>query len=156
MKYFKNITDLEELRKEYRKLVKALHPDAGGTQADFVAMKKEYETLFKQIESGAGKTAQDIEKDIQIDKDLQNIIDRIVFFDINIEVCGSWIWIDGNTFIVKEQLKEIGFKWSNKRKKWHYSKEENTPNHYKSKLSFEEIEKKYGSSKVQTKAVFLN
>lgn len=156
MTYFKNISDLEELRKEYRKLVKALHPDAGGTQADFVAMKKEYETLFKQIESGAGKTAQDIEKDIQIDKDLQNIIDKIVFFDINIEVCGSWIWVDGNTFIVKEQLKEIGFKWSNKRKKWHYSKEEDTPNYFKSKLSFEEIERKYGSSKVQTKAVFLN
>ena len=31
MKYFKNIKTLEELRKEYKRLVKENHPDNGGS-----------------------------------------------------------------------------------------------------------------------------
>lgn len=32
---------------------------------------------------------------------------------------GSWIWITGNTFKHREELKECGFKWSGSRKAWY-------------------------------------
>ena len=36
---------------------------------------------------------------------------------MNINIVGSWIWIDGNVYEIKNQLKETGSKWSkNKRK----------------------------------------
>lgn len=88
--------------------------------------------------------------DYKTDEALRNVINNIVSFDgVNIEVVGSWIWVDGNTFPYKEELKKLGFKWSNNRKKWHFSTEPSGKWH-KKKMSFEDIQKKYGSEKVKT------
>ena len=38
MKYFKDITDLSELRKQYKELLKVHHPDNGGNVADMLSM----------------------------------------------------------------------------------------------------------------------
>jgi len=66
-----------------------------------------------------------------------------------IEVCGSWIWLAGDTKPVKEQIKAIdtgdsmkrGF--SPKKQKWYFS-----PAGYrkrgKGEMSFDEIKDKYG------------
>lgn len=88
--------------------------------------------------------------DYKTDEALRNVINNIVSFDgVNIEVVGSWIWVDGNTFTYKEELKKLGFKWSKNRKKWHFSTEPSGKWH-KKKMSFEDIQKKYGSEKVKT------
>ena len=50
----------------------------------------------------------------EIEKVLKNIIH---FHGLDIDVVGSWVWVAGNTFLYKEQLKELGFKWSPNRKK---------------------------------------
>jgi hypothetical protein len=46
------------------------------------------------------------------------IIGQIFHFDITIEICGNWIWLSGNTRPYREQLKEIGFFYSPKKKMW--------------------------------------
>lgn len=43
MKYFENIKNLEELRKEYKKLVKKNHPDMGGSEEEMKIINVEYE-----------------------------------------------------------------------------------------------------------------
>lgn len=50
MTYFKNITTLEELRKEYKKLVKQNHPDNGGSVEVIKVINVEYEIQFKILE----------------------------------------------------------------------------------------------------------
>lgn len=50
MTYFKNITTLEELRKEYKKLVKQNHPDNGGSAEVIKVINVEYEIQFKTLE----------------------------------------------------------------------------------------------------------
>ena len=49
MKYFKNITDLSELRKQYKGLLKKHHPDNGGNVADTQDINAEYDSLFKAL-----------------------------------------------------------------------------------------------------------
>lgn len=44
---------------------------------------------------------------------LQKVIN---FSDITIDIVGCFIWLDGNTYPYKDQLKEYGFKWSGQRK----------------------------------------
>jgi len=39
--------------------------------------------------------------------------------DIEIKKEGSWTWVSGNTFKIKEKLKEQGFRWSARRKAWY-------------------------------------
>lgn len=50
MAYFKNVNSLEELRKQYRDLLKKYHPDCpnGSTEAT-QEINAEYEELFKLL-----------------------------------------------------------------------------------------------------------
>ena len=52
MKYFKdisNISNLSELRKQYKELLKVHHPDNGGNVADMQEINAEYDNLFKML-----------------------------------------------------------------------------------------------------------
>ena len=51
MKYFKNIETLEQLRKEYKRLVKENHPDNGGSDEAIKIINAEYEELFKVLKT---------------------------------------------------------------------------------------------------------
>jgi hypothetical protein len=46
MKYFQDITDLEQAKKQYRRLAMQLHPDKGGSALEFQQMQQEYKTLL--------------------------------------------------------------------------------------------------------------
>ena len=49
MRYFTNCKTAEELRKEFHKLAKQLHPDNGGNAEDFKAMKAEFEKAWETV-----------------------------------------------------------------------------------------------------------
>jgi len=40
--------------------------------------------------------------------------------DVEVELVGSWLWVDGETYEHKDKLNELGFRWSNKREKWYW------------------------------------
>lgn len=46
MKYFKNVKSYENLKEEYKKLIKANHPDNGGDLAKMQEINAEYDVLF--------------------------------------------------------------------------------------------------------------
>lgn len=46
MKYFQNITDLEQAKKHYRMLAMQLHPDKDGSAMEFQQMQQEYKALL--------------------------------------------------------------------------------------------------------------
>lgn len=58
MKYFQNITDLEQAKKQYRKFAMQLHPDKGGSANEFQQMQKEYKTLLLQLQDNQIVTSQ--------------------------------------------------------------------------------------------------
>ncbi|RKI35970.1 J domain-containing protein, partial [bacterium D16-59] len=47
MEYFKSVSNLSELRKQYKELLKVHHPDNGGNVADMQEINAEYDRLFK-------------------------------------------------------------------------------------------------------------
>jgi len=55
MKYFNDITDLEQAKLKYRKLAKQLHPDAGGAASEFHKLQEEYKTVLLQIQQNQNK-----------------------------------------------------------------------------------------------------
>ena len=63
-----------------------------------------------------------------------------------IEICGSWVWITGETRGAKDMLKEAGFKWAAKKKAWYFRPEEFS-SRSKGTKSLEEIRAKYGSQR---------
>ncbi len=165
MKYFANVNTLEQLRRQYKELIRKYHPDNvnGSTEAT-QDINSEYDKLFKVLKDNheskstdktANSTAYTQSEysnmyDKQNDKALREILQKIINFDgIEIELVGSWLWISGNTFKYKKDLKELGFKWASQKKMWYWKSEAYHKKSNKS-LSMEDIRSYYGSTKVYT------
>lgn len=157
IRFFKNVKTVAELRKEYVRLLKINHPDNGGSKETCQEINAEYDYLLGRLpKDNTGKTASnsaEAKKDFQIDKEIRDILNKIIRFDgLNIEIVGSWIWVDGDSYQWKEQLKEIGFQWSRARKKWHYTPYESKW-HKGGKEDFETLRNKYGSTTIESEKV---
>ncbi len=70
--------------------------------------------------------------------------------DIEVEICGSWIWVSGNTREHKEILKNLKFRYAHKKQAWYYHTE---PYRKKSKreLTLDEIRDMFGSQQYTAK-----
>lgn len=156
MKWFKNVTTLDELRKTYKKLIVLHHPDNGGDEEIVKAINSEYDILFKQLKNdfehkdaykdASGKQKQQFnwEKDIQI-RDM--IIKLSKFKDIEVEIIGVWIWVS-ECYQYRHELKNLGFHWAGKKQMWYihfddFHKFSSKP------VSMNYIRDKYGSVKIQ-------
>ena len=123
MTYFKDANTLEELRKQYKELLKKYHPDnpQGSTEAT-QDINAEYDKLFRLLkdkhESNAEQTKNktsydDMKYNFEEDEKLREVLQNIIHLsDITIEVCGSWIWVSGNTYPHKEELKQYNIPFS--------------------------------------------
>lgn len=153
--YFKNPRSLEELRKQYKELLKRYHPDnASGSTAACQEINAEYSRLFKHLkdkhESGnASKDKADF--NMHLDKALRAMLEKIVNLDgLQIEICGSWIWLSGNTYQHKSILKALGFSWASNKKMWYWHDESYVKTSRKT-MSIQAIRDLYGSMEVETK-----
>ena len=71
--------------------------------------------------------------------------------DVTVEVCGSWIWISGDTKPCKDNLKRIGCRWSSKKKQWYWRPPGAGRPWFRSsnEYSMEEIRNEYGSTQIK-------
>lgn len=168
-KYFINVNTLEQLRRQYKELLKKYHPDNGGSEEIMKAVNVEYDKLFKvlkdkhesksadgQEDTGSTKSAYNANMyDWENDKALREILQKIINFSgIEIEIAGQWIWISGNTYTYRKDLKDIGFKWASTKKQWYWHSEIFRKRSHKT-LSMEAIRDYYGSTKVDTLQMVL-
>ena len=66
--------------------------------------------------------------------------------DLETELCGSWVWVTGNTIKHKEMLKARGLFFSSKNKAWYFK---GSPSRNRGKRwSLDEIRNFHGSRKV--------
>lgn len=149
MKYFNDIKDIKDLKKRYKKLARELHPDLGGSEEDFKAMGAEYDVLYKRIKEGI-KAANGSNFDV-VDDGYKEVIEQLLHMELDVELCGEWLWIGGNTKPVKEQLKAMGCKWANKKKLWYWKPAWMKPSYHRKEYSMEDIRSKYGSVDFKSK-----
>jgi len=105
MTYFKNVETLEDLRKQYKELLKKYHPDnADGSTEATQEINAEYDRLFNVLknrhEHKADNTADannnkknydNMKYDFSEDKALREVLQKIISFsNINIEIVGCW------------------------------------------------------------------
>ncbi len=161
MTYFKNVNTLEELRKQYKELLKQYHPDNpnGSTEAT-QAINAEYDRLFKVLkDKHESKATADSEKDradfnkkyydFAEDKALRDMLNKIIGFNgVKIEIIGNWIWCF-DSYGYRKELKELGFKYAGQKKAWYYHTEAFRKKGRKA-LSMDDIRNYYGSTEVKT------
>ncbi|MDA9558179.1 J domain-containing protein [Vibrio sp.] len=147
--------DKNQVKKAYKKASIKFHPDKNPSNKHLmVSINCAYDFL-KSILENQSEISEDIEDKIKgiCAEELQKILDELVNLEgLEIEICGNWIWVTGETKKHKDKLGKngIGLFYAKKKKSWYYR-----PSDYKSKSrkshSMDEIRKKYGSNEFKEK-----
>ena len=146
-KFFSTCKTIQELKTTFRELVKVYHPDK--ITGDLETMKQiniEYESAFEYIKT---HPINDQEKKTSyyanVNDGFRETLEKIIFIPcITIEICGSWLWVNGETKPVKDILKNAGLFYAGNKKAWYFK-----PSDYKAKkhkaFSMDDIRNKFGS-----------
>lgn len=118
-------TTLEELKSAYKRLAIANHPDHGGSTETMQHINSEYTDLFEQLKhshrNAAGEQYTSRDTTDEAPAEFIELIAKLIRLPgIIIELCGSWLWITGDTKPVKDELKTIGFRWSSSKTALYY------------------------------------
>lgn len=160
MKYFtikKNMT-IEEVKKQYYKLALKYHSDVTGGNDD--AMKEinaEYSELHKKYKDVHASIKEEEEEETYTAKestsecpeDFINIVSALLRMGVNVELCGRWLWISGDTKPHKDELKALGCRWSAKKGMWSWHYPEDGKRYHGTTSTMEEIRDTYGSVSFQ-------
>ena len=149
-----NNAKMEDIKLAYRRSCAKYHPDRNPAGLEMMKLiNNSYEALQGYIKTGVYdfSVQEETETDYNYGEEINEALGKIINLNLEIEVCGSWVWVSGDTKQHKDILKEAGFKWASKKKMWHFR-----PNDYRSfgrgKWSMEQIRATHGSQKVKSKS----
>lgn len=146
MKYFPNCHTLEELKAEYRRLVKRHHPDFGGDTATMQEINNEHDIIFEQLKAQHNASADEYHQTTETAEEFRRLINELLKLPgVIVELCGNWVWLSGNTREHKEALKALGCRWAAKKQMWYWRHDEAGRRHYRGNSTMQDIRMKYGS-----------
>ena len=148
MKYFEGLTQEKEIKTRYKDLAKKHHPDLGGEKEAMQEINNQYKEVLTGAYQKAGKSITEVDELLK--KDLQALaaLNLIIGVEgIDVELCGTWIWVTGDTKGVRSQLKEAKFRWAPKKKAWYWRSPDEKKKFYRGRqtYSLQEIRYAYGS-----------
>lgn len=154
LKFFSACNTLRELKSRYRELVYLYHPDRNGN-ATLEIMKQvnnEYEQAFDYIlKHPFNEQEKKSNFYANVNDGFREQVAKVSFIPgIQIEICGSWIWLSGNTKPVKDTIKNAGFAWAPKKYNWYWHPAEYHSRKHKT-WDMNKIRDTYGSQSVETK-----
>lgn len=164
MKWFKedDLKDVNALRSAYKRLLIKYHPDNNNKDDDTTVQTQEinaeYDKLFKRIKC-AYESSESYEKqtdrqkqayDFEKDKQLRAIINELSKFKgLEIELCGTWVYVRGETYPYRKELKVLGLRFNPHKGCWiiHF---DDYYQYHKKPVSMSYIRDKYGSVIINT------
>jgi len=147
--YFENCKTLQEVKLLFKKLAFEHHPDRGGNTQTMQDINAEYQDIIRNKMFDFSESTEEQQHDFI---KYPEILNKIIGLDgITIEIIGNWIWVSGNTYPYRAQLKEAGLFFAHKKVMWYYRPEDYKSTNRKPK-DIEEIRTKYGSDVVENKS----
>ena len=150
--WFSGIDNLNDLKAEYRRLVMKHHPDLGGDTRTMQDINRDYDFMFNVLKGvqnvQASQLVCHVTATTETPEKFREIIEVLIHLDgIEVELCGSWLWIGGNTKENREALKAAGCSWSPKKGMWYWHHKEDGARHSRGRYSMAEIRATYGSER---------
>lgn len=133
----------EDIKTAYRKAAFKFHPDRNPAGLKMMQMINAAYDLVKDFSGDCTSSAE------AFCEKINDAFMAIINLDLNIEICGTWIWVTGDTKTHKEILKAAGYKWSHPKTAWYFRAEEHKSPWYNKSHTLDEIRVKYGTQSVK-------
>lgn len=150
--FTRQYNSMDDLRTHYRELAVQLHPDKNQGKAEFTAifqaMLNEYHQILVDFIPGMNKKQQANKRpdfDFDSESEIARVLNELIRLEgLIIELCGSWLWVTGNTYKHKAIIRQLGLRWQNTKQSWYYAGYEFKPHRAKI-MSMDHIRSRYGS-----------
>lgn len=134
----------ETLKAAYRKLISQYHPDRNPLGLQMTQLLNEAYELVKDCSGEAESEAEGFCEAIL------NALRGVSGLGLTVEMCGTWVWVSGDTKPHKELLKSLGYRWSSKKIMWYYHSGEKK-SWGRGRYTIDEIRERHGSRGVNVK-----
>lgn len=155
--YFSQFKTVEAVKAEYRRLAMIHHPDRGGSTEVMQEINAQYKRALAACDGQKTEDEHGKEHTYHYQENVeQSVMDALfkilaIKMVAEIHLIGCWIWIEGETRPVKQELKEIGCLWHPKRGMWYWrSQEQARWKHRYSGGSLGYLAAKYGAKSFRT------
>ena len=146
------IANPENIKQAFRKACALYHPDRNPAGLEMMkSVNVAYAHLIGTLYDGSVSPVEG-EVNTNFGDELNTAINAVINLEgLIIEVCGSWVWLSGNTRPHKDTFKTAGYFWASKKMMWYFR-----PADYKSKgrgsWDMDKIRDSYGYNGVKSTA----
>ena len=141
----------EDIKKAYRLACSKYHPDRNPAGLEMMKLvNAAYQALSDYNESMWEGGDSDYLHEESLGEEMNAALNAIINLGLTIEICGTWIWVSGDTRPHKETLKESGYRWAPKKLMWMW-RPEGSKSYGRGKFSMDEIRVAHGSVNVKPK-----
>lgn len=142
----------EDIKKAYRIACSKYHPDRNPAGLEMMKIiNGAYQSLSDYVADGVSGDSDFINEETLGDE-MNAALNAIIDLGLTIEVCGSWIWVSGDTRPHREVLKAAGYHWAPKKVMWHW-RPADSKSYSRGKYSMDEVRAMHGSMTVKGKGV---
>jgi len=144
--FFNGCLSLNEVKQRYLTYACRFHPVKGQDPIQLFMTRMEYH----QIPRDPVYAFQQCSPDIQADYlNFPDVVDKLIGWQLEVEMIGSWLWVYGNTYRHREALNQMCFIYEKIKQAWYYR-----PASYRSfnsnPLSWEKIRALHGRNSSQS------
>jgi hypothetical protein len=135
-----------DIKAAYKKMILKYHPDRNPAGLE---MSKSINVAFQTLRNYDGLSAPvgGAEVNINLSEEIEAAINAVIDLEgIIVELCGTWVWLSGDTKTHKEAIKAAGYRWSPKKLMWHWSPADQSKKRRSKALDMDNIRFKYGSA----------
>jgi hypothetical protein len=137
-----------EIKIAYRKACIKYHPDRNPAGLEMMKAINVAYSFLVEISYNGEERPIDEEVNSNFGDMLNDAINAVInLAGVDVEICGAWVWLTGNTKEYKANIKDAGYWWAKKKTAWYFR-----PADYKSKnkgdWDLDKIRSKYGSVSV--------
>ena len=143
---FYGCTTSDEVRNRYDELSRVFKPMNNGENNEMIeTINDQYDQLMLLLNES--KKAEAPKEQPTVSEKIRELQNSISPEGLHFEVCGTWLWVTGKTYQVKDTLKKLGFRYSANKLSWYYRQEDHRSSNQEP-IPLELIREKYGTNEV--------